>query len=597
MANLFIFPFRPAYDGNMKAIPGAQLWFTLEGSDEPTAAYADSDLLDPLANPVVANGVGRWPTLWLDNDISYRVRVYDADAEVGVDTPVEEYDPYDGTFSIVTSELISYTHPGTDAADRTVFDKLQETVSVKDFGAVGDGETDDGPAIMAALASGAKTVHLPDGTYQIFEDILTPVSGQRIVGAGEARIRRRSVATFRTKPIFLLQNVIDVEIEGLQLEVDEAGAYTKHYAVHLRATALGDTQRITIKNCKFYTTYVYVERYCSHVRFQNNSVFGGDLTVGGFATGGIVDLTTGVSTNSNGLVEQIWIEDCYFERTYGEAIDLNWHTRNVTISRCHFHNCAADDLNEVIDIGSDAAATDVYNCQNIIMSDLLITDSANMAQAAIQIKGNTKRVQMSNITIVAEGVTPGTASIGVYIWNSHTVSINGLTVEGFAYGVITKEEAASYPTDFKLTNFNILRYGVDGIQIAATRSLVSMGTIDGTGSTAYGIDAPLLTKSSIESVHVRDAVLVGIRLQENSTDCLIRGCDIETSVGSGVTVLAGCDRTRVLGNHFRSNGAYGLSFAACDRCLVDSNISLGNSTAAFNTASLTNSTIGSNITA
>ena len=43
--------------------------------------------------------------------------------------------------------------------------KLNDTVSVKDFGAVGDGVTDDTAAIQAALDSGASTVTVPDGTY------------------------------------------------------------------------------------------------------------------------------------------------------------------------------------------------------------------------------------------------------------------------------------------------------------------------------------------------------------------------------------------------------------------------------------------------
>jgi hypothetical protein len=46
-----------------------------------------------------------------------------------------------------------------------VQDKLREIVSVKDFGARGDGETDDTTAIQAALESGARRVVFPPGRY------------------------------------------------------------------------------------------------------------------------------------------------------------------------------------------------------------------------------------------------------------------------------------------------------------------------------------------------------------------------------------------------------------------------------------------------
>jgi hypothetical protein len=44
-------------------------------------------------NPVISNGIGYLPPIYLDPTVTYRVRVYDADAEVGVDAPLEEYDP------------------------------------------------------------------------------------------------------------------------------------------------------------------------------------------------------------------------------------------------------------------------------------------------------------------------------------------------------------------------------------------------------------------------------------------------------------------------------------------------------------------------
>ena len=68
------------------------------------------------------------------------------------------------------SDLVGFIQSGTGAVARTVQDKLRESVSVKDFGAVGDGVTDDTAAIQAALGVVAAydnggTVVLPIGTY------------------------------------------------------------------------------------------------------------------------------------------------------------------------------------------------------------------------------------------------------------------------------------------------------------------------------------------------------------------------------------------------------------------------------------------------
>ena len=57
-----------------------------------------------------------------------------------------------------------FTQSGTGATLRTVENKLKDTVSVKDFGAVGDGTTNDTAAIQAAL-NASNVVYVPNGTY------------------------------------------------------------------------------------------------------------------------------------------------------------------------------------------------------------------------------------------------------------------------------------------------------------------------------------------------------------------------------------------------------------------------------------------------
>jgi hypothetical protein len=68
---------------------------------------------------------------------------------------------------------------GAGAVVRTVTSKLQDLVHVKDFGATGNGITDDSAAFEAALASGAAEVRADDGTYLV-NSVITLAKGQKI---------------------------------------------------------------------------------------------------------------------------------------------------------------------------------------------------------------------------------------------------------------------------------------------------------------------------------------------------------------------------------------------------------------------------------
>jgi len=73
--------------------------------------------------------------------------------------------------------LIGFKQPYAGAIPRTVHDKLREIVSVRDFGAKGDGLTDGTAAIQAtidALDTPGGTICIPPGIYRIGNDITFP---------------------------------------------------------------------------------------------------------------------------------------------------------------------------------------------------------------------------------------------------------------------------------------------------------------------------------------------------------------------------------------------------------------------------------------
>ena len=83
----------------------------------------------------------------------------------------------------MTTLVPKYDQGATGAVNRPFNLKLAEIVSVKDFGALGDGTTDDTAAIQAALTTG-NDVYVPDGTYKVTSTLTLATGFQTIYGAG-----------------------------------------------------------------------------------------------------------------------------------------------------------------------------------------------------------------------------------------------------------------------------------------------------------------------------------------------------------------------------------------------------------------------------
>lgn len=66
--------------------------------------------------------------------------------------------------------LVEFVQAGVEAIDRDSLRKMREVLSVQDFGALGDGVTDDTAAIKAAILEGirsGKAVYVPHGVYRV----------------------------------------------------------------------------------------------------------------------------------------------------------------------------------------------------------------------------------------------------------------------------------------------------------------------------------------------------------------------------------------------------------------------------------------------
>jgi len=121
----------------------------------------------------------------------------------------------DANFTFVSdSTNLSFLQSGTGAVSRTVQAKERDIVSVKDFGAVGDGTTDDTAAIQAAItANYNKCIYFPAGTYKVTSSLT--VTGA-IFFRGDGRDQSIISWTSTTLDVISVASATAVHFQGLQ---------------------------------------------------------------------------------------------------------------------------------------------------------------------------------------------------------------------------------------------------------------------------------------------------------------------------------------------------------------------------------------------
>lgn len=150
---------------------GGKLYSYAAGTSTPLATYTDNTGNTANANPVILDSRGE-ASVWLAAS-QYKLVLTDAN-----DVQVWSVDglnaPDTATLAALAanngSSLVGFIQTGTGAVARTVQAKLRDAISVKDFGAVGDGVTNDSAALQNAL-NNAKEVFVPSGSYLISEKI------------------------------------------------------------------------------------------------------------------------------------------------------------------------------------------------------------------------------------------------------------------------------------------------------------------------------------------------------------------------------------------------------------------------------------------
>ena len=207
-----------------------------------------------------------------------------------------------------------------DAVTRSIQSKLDDALNLRDFGAKGDGVTDDTAAITRALnytSSTYKVIEFPEGTYLISDTIYIPPFTE-IRGVGLKTIIQN--ASTATATIFQT-----VDGYGNQLpQITSGNEITPQY--------------VKIDGITFYSTLASTSSLLSLDCLQDsiirNCVFVGDTSI----------LTT--STQAGGIelrgqasptCDNILIKDCVFQNL-GRAISSNYDMQNLKITENKFIN-------------------------------------------------------------------------------------------------------------------------------------------------------------------------------------------------------------------------------------------------------------------
>lgn len=237
------------FDANGNPLVGGKLYTYSAGTTSPLATYTDSTGTSANTNPIILDSRGE-ANVWLGVG-SYKMVLKDSvDALIWtVDNILGAPSSNAALVALAASDgssLVGFIQSGTGAVATTVQAKLREWVSVKDFGAKGDGTTDDTAAIQAAvtsLTSSGGTLLFPAGNYKTTAPI-NWLPRVNLLGVG-GHVGSRIVGT-HSGNLFQYVNIDFVIVEKLAFDGSGCTAF--------RQTGTGGnyTQNLTVRDCHFY---------------------------------------------------------------------------------------------------------------------------------------------------------------------------------------------------------------------------------------------------------------------------------------------------------------------------------------------------------
>lgn len=210
----------------------------LNPKTEPLPVFWDAEGAQPALQPLrTLNGyivrAGTPANVFVDGNYSALV-----ENKNGVQIT---YSPTSAEFSIASSvkqlisdlsgnngsQLVGYKGTKVGAVLRTLYARAAETISVKDFGAVGDGVANDTAAIQQAITAAGVggRIFFPSGDYLVTDVVKLNVSSMSLVGAGRQMVA--IITTSASKDVFNVtgSDIVISEMNFQSRVKRTAGAY------------------------------------------------------------------------------------------------------------------------------------------------------------------------------------------------------------------------------------------------------------------------------------------------------------------------------------------------------------------------------------
>jgi len=399
---------------------------------------------------------------------------------------------------VTDASLVTYNPPFVDAVPATVEDKLAQTVSVKDFGATGDGVTDDSTAIQAAedeASTSGLAVRFPAGTY-LCESAVYRKGNTDWIGDGMYLSVLKHSGGADTHNL--------VYIEDPDVSYDNIGFYNMGFDGNRSGSDDDSADRIVVFLDR--NSDGGVDSPASDARFIGCRLF--NFSYGGF--GLHVKGYTGVQ-----------VKDSIFEDG-GSGI---YHP--VYLRRCA----------DVSVIGNNSTGRDGNACIKVqsspqsVIANNICQDGAKGIQAqdaqSVTITGNT----IYNATLF------GIDSTIELLSASNDVTVSGNTVYNSAGGI-----RLSNITVFSASGNNISGFSTDGINCRAARDGSVSGntlfTADAGGGTVKFISleaGPTTNRMSISSNTLRTSRASGTTYGIWTDETTVSGIDLTVNAFSGTT--------------------------------------------------------------